>query len=538
MRGTVCHSMAAMIVWALLASPGMRAAAQAPRASTSSMGFHLLETTIGDVHAALKSGRITCRTLVELYLKRVNAYDQSGPNLNAVQTINPGALAEAERLDAVFQASGPAGPLHCIPILVKDQIETSDMPTTYGSLVFKGFVPQREATVVTKLRKAGAVIVAKTNMGEFASRYVGSAFGVTRNPYDPRRNPSGSSSGTGAGIAANYAVVGIGEDTGGSVRGPAAVSGLVGLRPTVPLVSRYGMMPAKPSSDTIGPISRTVKDAAILLDVIAGYDPNDPVTAYAVGQIPATYTAFLKTDGLRGARVGVIREPMDSKADPSSDDYKKVKKVIDQALADLKRLGADVTDPVTIPELKDRVKRLFDNNTFETEQAINKYLSEHSNAPAKTLREILLSGKVVPWRARQLYDNVGKSTDQAGYLEVLLLREETRQIVLKLMADHRLDALVYSTFDHQPTMIAPDVLTNPDTKDGAGLGNNRYFSPALGFPAMTVPAGLTSDGMPVGLEFMGRPFAEPTLFRLGYAYEQGTLHRRPPAATPSLAGEP
>ena len=306
----------------------------------------------------------------------------------------------------------------------------------------------------------------------------------------------------------------------------------------MPLVSRFGMMPAKPTQDTLGPITRTVKDAAILLDAIAGYDPNDPITAYSVGQIPSTYTAFLTSDGLQGARIGVIREAMDSKADPSSDDYHKVRVVIDKAIANLKRLGADVIDPVVIPDLKDRLKRMYDDNVFETEQAMNKYLAEHANIPAKTVREILLSGKIVPWRAGTLLDTVGQSTDQPGYLKVLAAKEETRQLILKIMADHRLDVLVYATFDHQPTLTAPDVLTNPDTKDEYQRGNNRYLSPSIAFPALTVPAGFTTDGLPVGIEFMGRTFAEPTLFKLGYAFEQGTRNRKPPASTPALLGEP
>ena len=269
--------LSAIVVAALLASSAPRAAAQAPNAAGSPAGFRLLEATIDDVQAALKSRQLTCLALVGFYLKRVEAYETQGPKLNAVQNINSHALSEAARLDAAFNSSGPVGPLHCIPVLLKDQVETSDMPTTYGSLVFKDFVPRRDATIVTKLKQAGTVSVGKTNMSEFASRYVGSAFGVSRNPYDPSRSPSGSSGGTGAGIAANYAVVGIGEDTGGSIRGPASVGSLVGLRPSVPLVSRFGMMPAKPSQDTLGPITRTVRDAAILLDAIAGYDPNDPV---------------------------------------------------------------------------------------------------------------------------------------------------------------------------------------------------------------------------------------------------------------------
>jgi amidase len=349
------------------------------------------------------------------------------------------------------------------------------------------------------------------------------------------RPPSG---GTGSGVSANFATIGIGEDTGGSIRGPAAFNGLVGLRPSVPLVSRFGMMPSRPSQDTLGPITRTVRDAAIVLDAIAGYDPNDSITAYSVGQVPPTYTAILTTDGLRGARLGVIREPMDPKTDPTSDDYRKVRAVINNAIADLKRLGAEIVDPITIPDLKDRIKRMYDDDVYETEEATNAYLAKHPNAPAKTVRDILLSGKVVPVRARTLLDNVGKSTNQPEYLRVLTAKEETRQVVLKIMADNRLDALVYATSDHQPTVIADDVLTNPNTKDEYRLGTNRFLSPSLAFPALTVPAGFTSDGLPVGIEFMGRMFSEPTLLKLGYAYEQGTHNRRAPALTPALSSEP
>jgi amidase len=377
-----------------------KASAQTHAASTTPPVFHLLEATIDDVQTALRSGQTTCRGLVELNLKRIAAYDKSGPALNAVQTINPRALKDADKLDATFKASGPIGPLHCIPVLIKDQLDTGDMPTTYGSAVFKDFVPQGDATVVTKLRKAGAVIIAKTTMGEFASGIVGSASGPIRNAYDPRRHASGSSGGTGSGVAANFATIGVGEDTGGSVRGPAAVSGLVGLRPTVPLVSRYGMFPARPSTDTVGPMARTLKDAAIVLDAIAGYDPNDPVTAYAVGHIPTSYTVALSRDGLKGARIGVIRQAMNAKTDAGSEDYRKVKVVRDQAIDDLKALGAEIVDPVTIPDVIDRPSKTYDGNVFETEPAINDYLAKHANAPVGTLREILLTGKVVPSRAR------------------------------------------------------------------------------------------------------------------------------------------
>lgn len=500
--------------------------------------FRLLEATIDDIHAAFQSGQLTCRELVERYLKRIDAYNKTGPRLNAVQTINPHALAEADRLDALFQSTGLVGPLHGIPVLVKDQVETEDMPTTYGSVLFQDFGPEQDATIVQRLKKAGAVILGKATMGEFGGRYASTAAGIVRNAYDPSRNPSGSSSGTGAGIAANFASVGIGEDTGGSIRGPAAAGCLVGLRPTVPLVSRHGMLPDSPSCDTLGPMTRTVKDAAVVLDCIAGYDPRDPVTARSVGHVPPSYTTFLSKDALKGARIGVIRQPTDGDTDTKSEDYQKVKEVIDQALLDLKRLGADVVDPVEISALNDRLRRAYKENKFETEAAVNDYLARHAKAPVKSLRELILSGKVLPSKVRGMLDDVGRSTDEPGYLRVLLARKELQLAVLKLMADQQLDALVYATSDHQPTKITPDVLTSSRPQDDFGRGDNSKLSSALGFPAITVPAGFTSDGLPVGIEFLARPFAEGTLIGLAYAYEQGTLHRRPPATTPALTDAP
>jgi Asp-tRNA(Asn)/Glu-tRNA(Gln) amidotransferase A subunit family amidase len=280
-------------------------------------------------------------------------------------------------------------------------------------------------------------------------------------------------------------------------------------------------------------MARTVKDAAILLEAISGYDPLDPVTAYAVGHIPISYTSALTRDGLKGSRIGVIRQAMDAKTDVGSGDYKKVKAVIDKAINDLKALGAEVVEPVSIPNVIDRVNKAYNGNVFETEPAIDDYLAQHANAPVRTLRDILLTGKVVPSRAKALMTSVGKSTDDAGYVQVQRTAENTRQVVLTLMADHKLDALVYATFDHQPVFIAPDVMTKPVIDDDR-LGNNRLLSPILGFPALTVPAGFTTDGIPVGIEFMARPFAEGMLFKFGYAYEQGTHHRKPPTSTPAL----
>lgn len=379
--------------------------------------FDIMEATISSVHTAMQARRLTCRQLVQAYLDRIAAYDKAGPALNAIQTLNPRALLEADSLDAVLRAGQPRGPLHCVPVLLKDQIETRDMPTSYGSILFKDFIPKRDATAVQRLERAGAIIIAKTTMGEFAQRFVSSAAGIIRNAYDPTRNPSGSSGGSGSAEAANFGLVAIGEDTGGSIRGPAAVSSLVGLRPTLPLVSRFGMLPANPTQDTMGPMTRTVADAARVLDVIAGYDPNDPVTAYAVGNVPATYTAALKTDALRGARIGVLRIPRDSIGRPTVDglaardtasketaarrdstaranaiEYAKVRPLFEKALADLRAQGATFVDSLITPTVRGGSL----SNDYETEEATDAYFAQHPNAPVKTLKEILLVGGVNP----------------------------------------------------------------------------------------------------------------------------------------------
>ncbi len=525
-------------------------------AALPAQGFDVMEATIPSVHAAMDARRLTCRALVQAYLDRIAAYDKQGPALNAIQTVNPRALLIADSLDAVPGGrKGKRGPLHCVPVLLKDQVETKDMATSYGSILFREFVPKRDATVVTRLKDAGAIILAKTTMGEFASRYLSSAAGVIRNAYDPMRNPSGSSGGSGAAAAANFGLVALGEDTSGSIRGPAAVESLVGLRPTVPLVSRFGMLPANPTQDTMGPMTRTVADAARLLDVIAGYDPNDPVTAYAVGEVPPTYTAALTPDALRGARIGVLRIRRDSAGRRPGDDstrsaapdtgaarrdslakvtaaeIAKVAPLFERAIADLRARGAVVVDSIKVPEVPGR--RV--GNDFETEEATDRYFRDHPNAPYRTLRDILLAGGVNAARARALMSYVGRSTREADYGLLLQQREAFRVAMLKIMADRQLDALVYATYDAPPALIPADVLTNPRTIDGYSRGDNRGMSPTLGWPAITVPMGFTADSLPAGLEFLARPFAEAKLLGYAYAYEQATTHRRPPRTTPALA---
>jgi amidase len=515
--------------------------------------FDVLEATIPSVHAAMDARRLTCRQLVQAYLDRIAAYDKQGPALNSIQTVNPRALAEADSLDGVLRARGPRGPLHCVPVLVKDQIETKDMPTTYGSVLFKDFVPQRDATTVQRLEKAGAIIIAKTTMGEFAQRYVSSAAGVIRNAYDPNRNPSGSSGGSGSAAAANFGLVAIGEDTGGSIRGPAAVTSLVGLRPTLPLVSRHGMLPANPTQDTMGPMTRTVADAARVLDVIAGYDPNDPVTAYAVGNVPASYQTALKPTALRGARIGVLRIARDTVTERTARmdsiarvdtaaarrdsisrfnaaEYAKVRPLFEKAIADLRAQGAVIVDSITVPT----VPGARFGNDFETEEATDAYFAQHPNAPYKTLKEILLAGGVAPARARALIEFVGRRTDEGNYGAVMRYREALRVAMLKLMADKQLDAIVYATYDAPPSTIPDGMATDPRPNDGYGRGDNRGLSPTLAWPALTVPMGFSPDGLPAGLEFLGRPWSDGQLLAYAFAYEQATKHRRPPTTTPAL----
>ena len=545
--------------WLSLGFVGFAASAQVARAQK----FDVMEATIAGAQSAMMSGHLTCHELVQAYLDRIAAYDKQGPSLNSIQTINPRALAEADSLDQVLKANRGklAASLFCVPVLLKDQVETRTMPTSYGSVLFKTFTPNRDATVVQRLHQAGAIIIAKTTMGEFASRYVSSAAGVLHNAYDPTRHPSGSSSGSGASVAANFGLVGIGEDTYGSVRGPAAVSSLVGLRPTVPLVSRFGMLPANPSQDTMGPMTRTVTDAAKLLDVMAGYDANDPVTAWAVGQVPATYTSALKPAALKGVRIGVLlmrrdggardtapagsrdtsaaarsdsaRAHRDSLAQQDSVDRAeraKVTPIFARALADLRAQGAVIVDSLRVPAIPGR--RV--SNDFETEEATDRYFAQLPNAPFKTLKDILLAGGVTPSRARSLMSYVNRAPSDADYGAVLRYRDALRVAVLKLMADNKLDALVYATYEAPPSVIPADVLTNARVVDYYARGDNRALSPDLAWPAITVPMGFSPEGLPAGLEILGRPFTEAQLLGYAFAYEQATKHRRPPVTTPPL----
>src|SRR5436309_7959397 len=323
--------------------------------SQQAQTFHLQETTIDEVHSAYKAGRLTAHQLVELYLKRIDAYDKKGPAINSVITTNPKALEEADRLDAAFKRSGLTGPLHGIPVIVKDQFDVKGMPTTLGSILLKDYYPDRDSFVAEKLRKAGAIILGKTTLGELGGGDThGSLFGSTRNPYALDRTVGGSSGGSGAGLSANFATIAVGEEGFASIRRPSTWNSVVGMRPTAGLVSRGGMFDGWPEvTGSLGPMARTVTDLARLLDVMAGYDTEDPLTARGVGHIPDTYTKFLDKNGLRGSRIGILREPMGNGSEPQSEDFAKITAVFDKAVEELRAAGASLVDPITIPMLNE-----------------------------------------------------------------------------------------------------------------------------------------------------------------------------------------
>jgi amidase len=484
-----------------------------------------MEATIPELQAALATGTVTSRDLVSMYLARIEAYDHKGPALNAISVTNQKALAEADALDAERRAGASRGPLHGIPVVVKDNYETTGMQTADGSTALAGWLPPDDAHLVKRLRAAGAIIVAKTNMHEFAYGIltVGSLFGATRNPYALDRNPGGSSGGTGAAIAANFAAVGMGSDTCGSIRIPAFHNSLVGIRGTQGLASRTGIIPLSGTQDIGGPIARSVTDVAIVLDAIVGYDPADPQTAASVGNIPKSYTEFLQLTGLRSARIGVVTSLM-----VQSPEDTEIATVVKAALDEMKAQGAEVVD-VTIPGLTELLTDRFGGNLVLRQDFkfdFNAYLAAHPTAPVHSLEEVLASGKFHP----ALKDNLtnSQSTDSRDtkeYLENKLKRDVLREAILKAMADGHLDALAYPTIRRKANLIGE-----------AQAGTNCGFAARSGLPAIVVPGGFTPDGLPVGVELLGRAWSEPQLIKLAYAYEQATRHRRPPATTPALVG--
>src|SRR5436309_4422116 len=412
----------------------------------STAPFQIVEATIDDIHMAMRAGKLTARQLVQGYLDRIAAYDKQGPTINSIITLNPNALAEADRLDAAFRTSGLVGPLHGITVLVKDEVDTAGMPTTLGTIVFKDYRPPKDAFVIDKLRKAGAIILGKTTLSEFAAGDTyGSIFGVTRNPYDLERTVGGSSGGSGAALAANFSTVSIGEETFASIRRPGAWNAVVALRPTPGLVSRSGMWDGYPTVHAqMGPMARSVRDLAILLDGMVGYDPEDPVTALGIGKVEGSYTKFLDKRGLKGARIGILRESIGNNSEPNSEDFKRVDAAFEKNVAELKAAGAVLVDPIVIPNLKALLAKR-ERNPVETDAALKLYLARNPSSPLKTREDIINSPdieKSYPPPNVARYKTVPAPLNPARYLEYVQAREELMVSILKVMADNKLDAIV------------------------------------------------------------------------------------------------
>ena len=496
--------------------------------STDTGSFTLQEATIGDVHGAYAAGGLTARQLTQTYLDRIEAYDRNGPGINSVITVNPTAMEEADRLDAAFERSGPVGPLHGIPVLLKDQADLKGTPTTLGSVLFEDYYPDRDCRVVEKLKQAGAIVLAKTTLGELGGGDThGSLFGSTRNPYDLRRTVGGSSGGSGAAVSANLGTLGVGQEGLASIRRPSTWNCIAGMRPTAGLVSRSGVYSGWPQeAGSLGPMARTVRDMAVLLDVMVGYDPEDPLTARGVGHAPRSYTDFLDADALRGARIGVLREPMGYDVEPGSDDFRSVAAVFDRAVTELRDAGAEAVDPVTLPRLNELLATRCASPTAG-EEAFRVYMSRSADPPYWSRADVARAPDFHrlsdPARKRLM---AGASPED--HYRYLLARDHLMIHLLKAMAENRLDAVVHKSVEHQPTLISEGV--KPPYVNHKGAPHLNTF--LVYVPTVAVPAGFTSDGLPAGVSFLGRPYDDGRMIGFAYAYEQATRHRRPPAGAP------
>ena len=516
----------------------------------------LSNATIAQIDAAFAKGTLSSEQLVKMYLKRIEAYDKQGPGINAVITLNPKAVETAKALDAERKAKGPRSPLHGIPVILKDNYDTFDMPTTAGSQLLAGSVPPDDAYVVKKLRDAGAVFLAKVNLSEFAGSG-GSVSGATdqkvllagavpngfssmglqtHNPHDLTRGPSGSSGGTGAGIAAWFGQFGLGTDTGGSVRGPSSANGIVGLKPTLGLMSRNGIVPLALSFDTGGPMARSVSDLAVALGVMTGVDAGDPATAASAGKFETDYTKYLKVGSLKGARIGIARDFTGKDAD--------VDHVVNDAVATLKKLGAVVVDPIKYPDYllqaKQPIYNLLVSSEFKAQ--ITQYLQRTKAGYPKSFDEIVArandpkTGYRSPEKAYSLKYTAGLALDLNDPVYIALKQQQLAAVkagMVALFAKYHLDAIVYPTSPRPATLIKP---TEPP-KPTAGTESPTNLANESGFPDLIVPAGMTSGGLPVTISFFGQAFSEPKLIGYGYDFEQATHAIVHPKSTPALADE-
>lgn len=519
----VAHAIAAAALFALAAP---------------ARALDLTTATIADLNAAFKSGSLTSEKLVEAYLARIAAYNQAGPALNTIITPNPNALAEARKLDEERKTKGPRSPIHGIPIFVKDNYNTYDLPTTAGCYVLKGSIPTADAYVIKKLRDAGAIILAKANTTEFAGGGGGTdpmgystMGGQTRNAHDPLRIPGGSSGGTGSGIAAGFAQFGLGTDTGGSIRNPCSFNGIVGLKPTNGLLSRSGIVPLALSFDTGGPMGRSVYDIAVALGIMTGVDKSDPLSLTSEGKAEKDYTKYLKTGSLKGARIGVARDFMGF--DPETD------RVMEEAIATLKKLGATIVDPVKYPEYLIQSRRAVSNviSPAEFKAQIAQYLGTLKSGYPRTLSELVAKASdpatgypsAIKRDALKKTDETALSLDDPIYLaaknEGLAMIKST---ILALFAKHNLDAIVYPTWPKPAPLISEPYEAIGINTSATSIANNT------GFPDLIVPAGMTKNGLPVTISFFGKAYTEPKLIGYAYDFEQATQAITLPKPTPKL----
>lgn len=479
----------------------------------SDWGIH--ELTIKEYHRLLREHVTTVEEVTRVYLDRIEVLDKS-TGLNSMVVINQNAVARAKELDKEYNESGKLRALHGVPAIVKDNYDTFDLQTAAGSLAMKNSIPPDDAYQVRKLREAGAVVLGKSNMAEWAfSPYqtVSSIAGTTRNPYDLDRVPAGSSGGTAAGVAANLGLIGLGTDTGNSIRGPSSHCCLVGIRSTMGLTSRDGIIPLYLRNDIGGPICRTVEDAVRVLEVIAGYDPSDPVTKKARGNMTETYLTSLKPDGLRGKRIGVFRYYTDT---PTTDPM--VLEIFNKALVELENEEATLVDPFTVDGFDDLTKDIW-CNTFK--QDLKQYLATLENPRYKGIEEIYQTGlhsEYIEDRLKRMAESEPEPGCGDLYTEPKNIK--LRETIQKQMTKHRLDAFVYPTWSNPPRLIG-------DMESPAG-DNSQKIPPHTGLPGFTVPMGYTYNELPAGLQIVGGLFSEPTLIEIAYAYEQATLHRKPP----------
>ncbi len=477
------------------------------------------ELTISEIHKAYQEGTYTSTDLVEAYLTRIQALDSS---INSITIVNPDAQSIAKQLDDEYKQTGTLRPLHGIPLIVKDNINTAGLPTTAGALALENYIPEENAFIINKLVEAGAIILAKSNMAEWAFSPMhseSSTAGTTRNPYNPAYVPAGSSGGTGASVAANFGAIGLGTDTGNSIRGPSSHCALVGFRSTLGLVSRSAIVPLYLRNDVVGPMCRTVEDATRVLEVMAGYDPEDPITEYSEGHIPNSYSQFLKADGLEGARIGVLRALSDDDPNPE------IKTLFEKALTDMESLGATIIDPVVIPGF-DSLRQNQWCISFREDLAV--FLADYvRNDTIKSIEDIIRIGTHSEFTRSRLERNAANSGRfenpeiPCGDAYTDIRRVAFREAIEAMMDSLKLDAIVYPSWNNPPARI--------DHFEEEYLGDNsQVISPHTGQPAFTVPMGYTTGNLPAGLQFLGRMYDEPVLIKLTYSYEQGTKHRKAP----------